>query len=177
MRGAEGIVLAFSAFCEPGQSTTLPQRPNPVTTTRQDFVRISLMTNVPEQLVMRGVEQVMESDREFHDAEPCSQVSTCYGNCANRLGSQFVGQLPQLLHMEATQIGRTLNAVEKQRGSSHIRVLKVGGSNKFGSFHQLDIRRSNYQATSRITVPPRAVAPQRCCRTKGSHAPTRRRKR
>ena len=99
MRGAEGIVFAFGAFCEPGQSTTLPQRSNPVTTTRQDFVRISLMTNVPEQLVMRGVEQVMESNRELHDAESCSQVSTRYGNCANGLGSQFVGQLPQLLRI------------------------------------------------------------------------------
>jgi hypothetical protein len=135
------------------------------------------MTNVPEQLVMRGVEQVMESNRELHDAEPCSQVSTCYGNCANGLGSQFVGQLPQLLRMEATQVGRTLNGVEKRGNSSHIRVLKVRGSNKFGSFHQLDIRRSHHLTTPRIPVPLRAVVPQRYCQTKGSHAPKRRRKR
>jgi hypothetical protein len=135
------------------------------------------MTNVPEQLVTRGVEQVMESDRELHHAEPRSQVPPCYGNCANGLGPKFVGELPQLLRVETTQVGRTLNGVEKRGSSSHIRVLKVGGSNKSGSFHQLDIRRDHHQATPRIPVPLRAVGPQRYCQTKGSHAPQRRRKR
>src|SRR5262249_848229 len=102
MRGAKGIEFAFRPLGKPGQSATLPKRANTVTTTRQDFVRVGLMSDIPDQLVIRGVEQVMESDRQLHDPEAGSKVATGYGNCAPRRRRQVVRQLPELLRMETT---------------------------------------------------------------------------
>jgi hypothetical protein len=60
------------------------------------------MADVPDELVIRGVEQVMESDCELHDAEPGTQMPTGNGNCVNRLGAKFVRHLSQLLRVEGT---------------------------------------------------------------------------
>jgi hypothetical protein len=54
----------------------------------------------------------MESDREFHDAEPGAQMPARDGDCINRLGTEFVRHLSQLLRVETAQVGRALKGIE-----------------------------------------------------------------
>jgi len=65
MSRAKGIVGAFGPLGETGQTTLLPQRAHTVAAARQDLVRIALMPHVPDQLVMRCVENRMQGHRQL----------------------------------------------------------------------------------------------------------------
>ena len=54
------------------------------------------MADVPDQFVIRGVEDVMQCDRQFDHPETCSQVAAGDGNRVDRLGPQFIGNLPKV---------------------------------------------------------------------------------
>ncbi len=62
VRGAEWIVFAFAAFGEAGQPTPRPQRVHSVATACQDLVRVGLVTHVPNETVLRGLENIMQGD-------------------------------------------------------------------------------------------------------------------
>ena len=69
MRGTKRVVVRFAPFGETGQTTLLPQRVNAITAAGQDFVRVALMTHIPDQLIPRRVENGVDGDRQFDDAE------------------------------------------------------------------------------------------------------------
>lgn len=54
----------------------------------------------------------MQCDRQFDDAEACSQVTTGNGDRIDGLGAQFVGNLLQVLRIDTSQIRRALDRVE-----------------------------------------------------------------
>ena len=56
MRGAEGVVFAFGALGEAGQPSALAQRADAVAASGQDLVRIGLVADVPDQLVVGRIE-------------------------------------------------------------------------------------------------------------------------
>ena len=61
----ENVVFAFLALWEAAQAARLSQRVEVLGATGQQLVRVSLMANVPDQLVPRRVENVVKRDREF----------------------------------------------------------------------------------------------------------------
>ena len=79
MRRAEAVVLALRALGEAGQPATLTQRANLFTAAGEDFVRVGLMTDVPDQPVIRRIEDMMQSDSQFHHAKARAEVSA--GDC------------------------------------------------------------------------------------------------
>ncbi len=97
MRGAERVVFALGALGEAGQAAALAQRADAVAPAGEDLVRIGLVADVPDQLVVGRVEDVVQRDREFDDAEAGAEMAAGLGDGVDRLGAQFVGQLPQLL--------------------------------------------------------------------------------
>ena len=56
MRGAKGIKFAFATLRETAQTTQLAQAGHALALTSQDLVRVGLVTDIPHQPVMRGVE-------------------------------------------------------------------------------------------------------------------------
>ncbi len=68
MRRAEGIVFAFAALGKSGKAAALPQRMHSGAASGQNLVRIALMTDVPDQAVMRRIEYIMDSCRQFDHA-------------------------------------------------------------------------------------------------------------
>ena len=75
MRRTEGVVFALGALGEAGKSAALPQRPDAVATAGQDLVRIGLMADVPDQAVLRGVEHVVEGNRQLDDPQPGAEMA------------------------------------------------------------------------------------------------------
>ena len=130
MRRAERIVIALGPFGEAGQAAAGAQRADAVASAGQDLVRIGLVTDVPDQAVAGRVEHVVDGGGQFDDAETGPEVPTRNRHRVDGLLTQFVGDLPDLFHLEPAQIIRRSDLVEKRRftecGHSDIPILHVG---------------------------------------------------
>src|SRR3546814_7643029 len=70
---AERIIFAFGALGETGKPTPLPQGADAVAPPSENFVWIALMADIPDQPVMRCVENVMNGGGEFDHAKAGAQ--------------------------------------------------------------------------------------------------------
>ena len=68
MRGAEGVVLALVAARETGDAVQLAQRRHALTPASENFVRIGLVADIPDDAVIRCVEYVVQCNRQLHRA-------------------------------------------------------------------------------------------------------------
>ena len=116
--GAERVVAALGPLGEAGQAARLAQRADPRAPPGQDLVRVGLVADVPDQLVARRVEHVVQRHRQLDHAEPGAEMAAGDRHRIDRLGAQLVRQLAQALRRQATQRGRLVDRVE-QRGLNH----------------------------------------------------------
>ena len=110
MGGAERIVFALVALRKTGESATLAQRANAVAPAGQDLVRIGLVPDIPDDAIIRRVEQIMQRHRQLDDAESGAQVTAGHGHRADGLRAQLVGNLPEVFLLQAAQIGNCFPA-------------------------------------------------------------------
>src|SRR5262249_34688231 len=103
---------ALRALGEAGESAALPERADAVAAARQDLVRIGLMTDVPDDLVIGRVEHMVERNRELDHAESRAQMPAGLGDGVDRLGAKLVGELLQLGEAQAFQVGWRADAVK-----------------------------------------------------------------
>ncbi len=91
MRRSEAVILALGALRKTGQAAAGAQGANAITPAGQNFVWIGLVTDVPDQLVIGRVENVVKGHREFDDAEACAEMTA--GDCdrIDRFSAQFIG--------------------------------------------------------------------------------------
>ena len=93
---------------------------------------IGLVADVPDQPVARRIEHVMQRDRQLDDAEAGAKMSAGNRNRVDGFLAEFVGDLPDLFHLESAQIVRGSDGVEKRRftefGHSDNPILHVGTS-------------------------------------------------
>jgi hypothetical protein len=75
MARAEGIVFALVALAETGKTSGLADRAHATTTTGQDLVGIGLMTYVPDQPVVRRIEDMMQRNSELDYAKACAEMA------------------------------------------------------------------------------------------------------
>ena len=97
MRSAERIIFAFRPLGEAGQAAAHSDRANSVTSTGEDLVRVALVADVPDQSVGRGIEDIVDGNRQFDHPEPGTKMST--GNRHRRYGfaAKLVAELRQLI--------------------------------------------------------------------------------
>ena len=112
MRCAEGVVFALGALRESGQAAAGTQGANAITPAGQNFVRISLVADVPDQLVIGRVKNVVKGHREFDDAEARAEMTAGDGDRVDRFSAQLIGNLLQVPCIDTAQISRTLDGVE-----------------------------------------------------------------
>ena len=113
MRRAERVVLALGALGEAGQPAFLAQRADAVAPAGQDLVRIGLVADIPDQPIFGRVEDVVQGDRQFDDAEPGAEMAAGDRHCIDKLGAQFAGQLRQIGFGQRTQVGRDADLVQQ----------------------------------------------------------------
>ena len=73
------------------------------------------MTDIPDQPVMRRVEDVVQRHGQLDDAEAGAEMTAGDRNRIDQLGAQLVGELPQILFRQLAQIGRNIDLVEQRR--------------------------------------------------------------
>ena len=96
MRCAESIVFTFGALGESGQAAAGTQGANAITPAGQNFVRIGLVTDVPDQLVIGRVKNVVKGHRELDDAEARAEMTAGDGDRVDRFSAQLIGNLLQV---------------------------------------------------------------------------------
>ena len=91
------------------------------------------MADVPDQPVLRRVEDVMERHRQLDDAEAGAEVAAGHRDGVDGFLTKLVCDLPHLLDLELAKIVGRANGVEKRRftkcGHSDIPILHVGANN------------------------------------------------
>ena len=75
MSRAKGIILTLRAFGKAGEPAGLPQGPNAIFAAGENFMRISLMTHIPNQPIMGRIEDVMQNGRQFDNTQASTKVA------------------------------------------------------------------------------------------------------
>jgi hypothetical protein len=71
----ERVVGAFFTSREAGDPLILTKRVELISTPGENLVPISLVPNIPNQLISRCVEHIMQGDRQLHRAKTGGQVA------------------------------------------------------------------------------------------------------
>src|SRR6185295_7076749 len=115
MRRAERVVLALGALGESGEPAAHAQGADAVAPPGEDLVRVGLMADVPDDAVVRRVEQVMQRDGQLDHAEAGAEMAAGDRYGVDRLLTQFVGELAQLSDIETAKILRRWTLIEQRR--------------------------------------------------------------
>ena len=91
MRRAERVENALASLGETRQPARGAQRMHPRASAGQNLVRVGLMANVPDQLVVRRIENIVQRDGELDDPQPCPQMAADAGDETNSFRTEFCG--------------------------------------------------------------------------------------
>ena len=100
MARTERIILGFVAFAEARKAAALADGANAVTTAGEDFMRIGLMAHIPNYFVLRCIEDMVKRHRKFYHAKPSTQMTASRRDGVDRLATQVIRQLFDLIERE-----------------------------------------------------------------------------
>ncbi len=66
MAGPESIVFTFAHLREPADAAIHPVGVKQIPPAGQDLVRVSLVPHIPDQFIIRGIENVMDGNSKFN---------------------------------------------------------------------------------------------------------------
>ena len=74
------------------------------------------MSDVPDQAVIRGVEEIVESNRKLDNAKPreSDQSAQLFQHRVDQLRPQLIGDLAKLVGVQFTKVFRAFNGVEER---------------------------------------------------------------
>ena len=114
MRRAKGVVFALRPLGETGEAVALAQGADPIAPTGQDLVWIGLVADVPDQHVLRRLEDVVQRHRQLDDAEPGAEMAAGNRDRVDGLIAKLVGELAEILGVEFAKIARKHHLIEKR---------------------------------------------------------------
>ena len=76
MRRTERVVFALATLGEARKTTALAQSADAVAPPRQNLVRITLVTHVPDQTIVGRVKDVMDRNRQLYNPEAGAQMAS-----------------------------------------------------------------------------------------------------
>ena len=112
MSHIEDIIQAFFPFREPADPSLLTERMEPVFPACDDLVGVGLMTNIPDQFVIGGIENPVNGQRQFHGPQRGSQMATTLGYRFNNFSPDLFGQPVQRRQVKAPDVLREVNPGE-----------------------------------------------------------------
>src|SRR5580765_8058764 len=115
MRRSERIVDALRALGETGQASALSHCSYPAPAAGQNLVRICLMPDVPDELVRRRVEDIVERYGKFDYTQAGTKMSACDRDGINSFLAQFVSNLPQLSSRKGAKRMGLVDPIEQRR--------------------------------------------------------------
>ena len=73
------------------------------------------MPDIPDQPVLRRIEDIMDRSRQLDNAQPCAEMPPRHRNGADHFSTQFVSKLPELFGLQVAEIGGILDCIEQRR--------------------------------------------------------------
>ena len=113
MARAHDVVLGLVDRAERGQPAVLADRAERVAAAGEDLVRVGLVTDVPEDLVGRRVQQRVQGDRDLARAEVGAEVPADLPHGVDQQLAHLLRDLGQLVLRERVQVLRAVDAVEE----------------------------------------------------------------
>ena len=95
------------------QTPTLPQRRKPVLTTGDDLVDVALVPGVEDDRIARGVEDAVDGQGQFDDAEVGTEMSTGLAHLLDQERPNLRRQLLQLIRRQRLEIARALDGAQQ----------------------------------------------------------------
>ena len=111
VRGAEGVVLALLAARKARDAAELAQGVHPVAAAGQHLVRVGLVADVPDDPVVRRVEDVVQRDRQLDRAEVRREVAAGLRDGLDDEFAQLAGEHLELGARQAAHVGRVRRSV------------------------------------------------------------------
>jgi hypothetical protein len=138
---AEGVKGTLAALRKPRKTALLAHSSHTGPPAREYLVGICLVTDVPNEAVLRSIENVVEGDCELHHPQPGSQVTAGPGDAVEEEAAQLVRQLGKPFFGKPAQVYRELYGA-KQRIAAGAGALIAGCAmghavNRFGSMWTL----------------------------------------
>ena len=87
------------------EASFLPQRLHAISAAGEQLVRVALMADVPDELIVRCVEDMMQRDGQLDDAEPCADVTPGARARIDELLADLRGERTKLVARERFQVG------------------------------------------------------------------------
>ncbi|MNV13154.1 hypothetical protein D3C71_1037850 [compost metagenome] len=106
MADAKGVERAFLALGERGHAVLLLDGVDIVAAPGEDLVRVGLVAHVPDQLVDRGLVQVVQGHGQFDHAQPGPEVAATLADRLDQVGTQFIRDGGEFGFVEPAQVIR-----------------------------------------------------------------------
>src|SRR3989338_2941970 len=94
--GAERFMWRFIDIRVAGDALPLPERVEPWISAGEELGRVALVADVPDNLVLRGVEDIVQGDGKLHHPEVRPQVAALLRDSLDDRVPDFLRELPQL---------------------------------------------------------------------------------
>ena len=108
MSAAESVVFALVGMRKWLQTVQLAVGAELVTPSREYLMSICLMSHVPHNAVVGGVEHIMQRHSQFHHTKTRSQMPRIHRQFLNDITPQFLTHRWQLLHIQLAQVNRII---------------------------------------------------------------------
>src|SRR5262249_8181202 len=92
----KGSYSLSARLVKPESPPARPQRRDGAARAGQDLMWIGLVADVPDQPVLRGIEHVVEGDRQLDHPQPGAEMAPGDRHRVHGFLAQFVGQLAEL---------------------------------------------------------------------------------
>ena len=83
------------------------------------LVDVTLVADVKQESVLRGVEDTVEGNRQFDDTEVWTEMTSCLGECPDQLVTNFLSESRELGFGDFFQIGGGIDPVEEAGWNAH----------------------------------------------------------
>ena len=112
MAGTKHIKDALGLAWERCQTVRLAEGVHARSPSCQDFMRISLVTDIPYELVDGGFEIIVECNRELYDAKACTKVPAGLTNRIQHEMAKLPGKVIQLFWRQLSKVGWIVDSIE-----------------------------------------------------------------
>lgn len=112
MPHAKGVILAFRRLWKTADASIFPVGMKNITPACQDLVAISLVSNIPYDLVEWSIKNMVKGHCEFHHTQACTEMTWIGGNHLYNVLAQLFTELYQLIRFKGFHVSRTLYGFE-----------------------------------------------------------------
>ncbi len=123
---AECVVFTLGARRERRKPRVLLDGVQLVAPAGKHLVRIGLVSHIPDEPVIGGVEHIMQGNRELHRAQSCRKVPTAGCDALNQKLPQFLRQIGQFCSRQPAQVRRRGDGFEQRiAGGRNVHIAPV----------------------------------------------------